>query len=584
MDPITVEVIHNHLLATAREMNRNLVRTSYNTIIYENHDFGLGLYDSHARLLAEAPGLALFTRGNDYGLRKVIDHVGVANLHEGDVILLNYPYWSSHHTLDVLAVAPIFVANSLRAYAAVKMHWLDLGQKNAGYVIDSTSLFEEGLILPCSKIHKEGILNTELVDIIRFNSRLPERVIGDMNAQIASCRTGERRVVELIEKFGVEQFEGAVEEILNHGERLSRARLSALPNGTWTAEDYLDDDGIDRDTLVKIRVTVTIAGDEMVISFEGSDAATVGPVNLPIGCAIGSAAIAFKAVTTPETPANEGNFRPLRVEAPPGCVMHAVPPVATFTLWSGILATEVVTKALAQGLSDVIPACSGGDVFTTIGVGTDPATGAMWVESINEAVGFGGHETDDGENAIMHVVEPGARNTPIEVVESKAPILIENYTLRQDSGGPGRFRGGLGIQRTWKFLTEATALTIMKKTKTRPWGVNGGHDGANGYVLLRPETSEAQIVGTSRSSLCAGETLVNYTGGGGGWGNPLDRDPTLVLVDVQNEYISLESARNDYGVVVDLDELTVNVSETSALRAQLAITSAAEISAASRSE
>jgi N-methylhydantoinase B len=503
-DPITVEVIHNHLLATAREMNRNLVRTSYNTIVYENHDFGLGIYDRHARLVAEAPGLALFTRGNDYGLRKLIDHLGEENIHEGDVILLNYPYWSSHHLLDVLAVSPIFVSGRLVGYTGVKMHWLDLGQKDAGYVIDSTSVFQEGLVFPCSKIYERGVLNKGLEELIRFNSRLPDRVIGDMNAQIASCRTGERRVQELVEKFGLEQFEEAVEAILDHGERIARARLAGLPKGTWTAEDYVDDDGIDTDTLVRIRATVTISDEEMSISFEGSHGATEGPVNLPIGCAIGACALVFKAITTPDAPANEGNFRPLRVEAPPGCVMHAQPPVATFTLWSGILAAEVVTKALAQGMPDLVPACSGGDVFTAMGVGIHPDTGELWVEAINEAVGFGAHAGGDGENAIMHLTEPGCRNTPIEVLESKAPVRIESYALRQDSGGPGRHRGGLGIERTWRFLSDARALTLMKKTKTRPWGMHGGRDGASGYAVLQPGTDAEQRIGTSHGPMPQG--------------------------------------------------------------------------------
>jgi N-methylhydantoinase B len=569
LDPITVEVIHNYLLATAREMNRNLVRTSYNTIVYEIHDFGLGIWDRQARLIAEAPGLALFTRGNDYGLMKIIEYLGEDNIHNGDVILLNYPYWSSHHTLDVLAVSPIFADGRLVGYTGVKCHWLDVGQKDAGYVLDSTSVFQEGLILPCSKIYKQGILNKDVEDIIRFNNRMPDRVIGDMNAQIASCRTGERRVQELVAKFGVEQFEQAVEEILDHGERITRARLAALPNGTWTAEDFLDDDGINHDVLVKIKATVTIANDEMVISFEGSDPATEGPVNLPIGCAIGACVLSFKAVTTPDTPANEGNFRPLRVEAPPGSVMHALPPAPTFTLWPGLIGTEVVTKALSQGLPEVIPACSGGDVFSVLGVGVDPDSGALWVEGINEGVGFGGHSGGDGENGIMHVTEPGCRNTPVEVLESNAPVLIESYSLRQDSGGPGRHRGGLGVMRTWRFLTDASALTLMKKSKTRPWGMHGGRDGEAGFALFRPGTATEQVRGMAYESMAAGDVLVNHTGGGGGWGDALERDPALVLADVRNDYVSVASARDDYGVAIDLETMDVDAAATAILREEL---------------
>ena len=420
LDPITVEVIHNYLLSSAREMNRNLVRTSYNTIVYEIHDFGLGIYDSKARLLAEAPGLAVFTRGNDYGIRKIIEHLGYDNIHPGDLILLNYPYWSSHHTLDVLASSPIFVGDRLMGFTGVKIHWLDLGQKDPGYVLDSTSIFQEGLMMPCSKIYEEGKLNRGLEDLIRFNSRIPDRTLGDMNAQISSCRTGERRVQELVAKFGADTFEAAVEEILDHGERLARARLAKMPKGTWTAEDYVDDDGINKDDLVKIACSVTISDDEVLVDFTGSSPTTDGPINLPIGCTIGVAALAFKGVTTWDTPANEGNFRPLRVEAPPGTVMHAVPPAPTFTLWTGLLAVEVVTKAFAKAMPDAVPACSGGDVFSMMGVGVHPDTGKVWLEATNEGVGLGAHSGGDGENGLMHLSEPGCRNK-----KSCAPALAK---------------------------------------------------------------------------------------------------------------------------------------------------------------
>lgn len=569
IDPITVEVIHNYLLASAREMNRNLVRTSYNTIVYEVHDFGLGIYDKRARLIAEAPGLAVFTRGNDYAMQKMIDYLGEENILPGDVILCNYPYWSSHHVLDVLAASPIFCGDKLVGFTGTKIHWLDLGQKDAGYVLDSTSIFQEGLKMPCMKIYKEGKLNEDLVELIRFNSRMPERVIGDMHAQISACRTGERRVQELVDKFGVDTFEQAVEEILNHGERLARARIAELPKGTWTAVDYVDDDGIELDRLVKIVVTVTIADDEVVVDFTGSDPATRGPINIPFGCTQGVAALAFKALTTPDTPANEGNFRPLRVEAPPGCVMHAVPPSPTFTLWTALLATEVVTKAFAQGLPEIVPACSGGDIFSMMGVGIHPETGKMWLEATNEGVGLGGHAGGDGENGMMHVTEPGCRNNPIEVLETKAPLLIEDYGLRQDSGGPGRHRGGLGVRRTYRFLAPASAVTLVKKTKTKPWGMAGGGEGEPGYVLLRPGTDRERRAGGVYEEMAAGEVLVNNSGGGGGWGDPLERDPEAVLADVVDGYVSAGHARDAYGVVIDTEAVAVDAEATSALRAEL---------------
>ena len=194
LDPITVEVIHNYLLSAAREMERNLMRTSYNTIVYEIRDFGLGIYDRQCRLLAEAPGLAIFTRGNDYGLMKTVEFVGEENMEPGDLLLTSYPYWSSAHPLDVLAISPIFACGELVGYTAIKLHWLDLGQKDAGYILDSVDVFQEGLLMPGLKIYKAGKRDEEIYNLLRFNSRLPDRIIGDMNAQISACRTGERRV------------------------------------------------------------------------------------------------------------------------------------------------------------------------------------------------------------------------------------------------------------------------------------------------------------------------------------------------------------------------------------------------------
>jgi N-methylhydantoinase B len=566
LDSITVQVIHNYLLSAAREMERNLMRTSYNTIIYEIRDFGLGIYDDRCRLLAESPGLAIFTRGNDYGLQKTVEFIGAANMHPGDILLTSYPYWSSAHPLDVLAVAPIFYKGELLGYTAIKQHWLDLGQKDPGYVLDSTDVFQEGLLLPGVKIYREGVLNQELLNLIRFNSRLPDRVVGDMNAQISASRTGERRVMELVERFGVDTFKTAIEEILNHGERMSLARLAELPKGTWTAEDYADDDGIDKDTMLKIKCTATITNDEFIVDWTGSHPATRGPMNAPLGVTLGVSALAFKGVTTPDSPANEGNYRPLRVIAPAGELMHAVPPAPSFTIWSALLAPEVVLKALSQGLPDLVPACSGGDVFDVMGLGIHPETKSAWLEATNEAVGFGGHAGNDGEDGIMHMTEPGCRNNPVEVLETKAPWIIENYKLRRDSGGPGEHRGGCGVTRTYHFLYQTTALTLVKKTKTKPWGMNGGHEGENGHVIVRPGTPRQEVTGAIYDSFVAEDVLINNSGGGGGWGDPFKRDPEKVLWDVVNDYVSLDSAKKDYGVIIDPRNMNLDLAATEIYR------------------
>ncbi|MCY4105658.1 MAG: hydantoinase B/oxoprolinase family protein [Chloroflexi bacterium] len=566
LDPITVEVIHNYFLSAAREMERNLIRTSYSTVIYELNDFGLGIYDKQFRMLSEAPGLAIFTRGNDYGLQKTIEFVGEENLAPGDLILTSYPYWSSAHPMDVLAVSPIFARGELIGYTAIKQHWLDLGQKDAGYILDSTDVFQEGLILPAMKLYKAGVIDQEIVNLIRFNNRMPDRCIGDMNAQISACRTGERRMTELVNRFGLDTYFEAVEAVLDHGERLARARLAELPNGTWEAEDWIDDDGIDRDKMLKMKVKVTITDDEFIVDWSGSEPATKGPMNMPIGNTLGVTALAFKGITTPDTPANSGNYRPLRVIAPPGELMHAVHPSPTFTLWAGLLAPEVILKALAKGIPDRIPACSGGDVFDVMGVGVHPETGAPWVEATNEGVGFGGHAGGDGEDAIMHLSEPGCRNVPVEVLETKGSWMIDTYHMRQDSGGPGQHRGGVGLARIYRFLQAANTLATVKKTKSAPWGMAGGHDALPGQVIVWPGTEKEYINGAIHTPVDAGDIIENYSGGGGGWGHPHQRDPQHVLRDVRDGYVSERSAREDYGVAIDTANWSVDEDATATLR------------------
>ena len=470
--------------------------------------------------------------------------------------------------MDVLAISPIFHQDVLIGFTAIKQHWVDLGQKEAGYMLDSTDVFQEGLIMPAMKLYRGGVRNEEIVNLIRFNSRIPDRVIGDMNAQISACRTGERRVAEMAERFGLDTLLEAIEEILDHGERISRARLAQLPKGSWGAEDFADDDGINRDTMLKLKCTVTITDDEFIVDWSGSHPRTEGPMNLPIGLTNGVSGLAFKGITTPDYPANSGHYRPLKVIAPPGTLVHALPPAPTFTLWAGLLMPEVVMKALSKGMSEHIPACSGGDIFSVMGLGIHPETGLHWLEANNEAVGFGAFEGNDGEDGIMHLSEPGCRNNPIEVMETKGPWIIENYSLRQDSGGPGEFRGGVGITRTYRFLHHSHVLSIVKKTKSAPWGMYGGQDGEAGTVTIWPGTERERVNGAlHEKDLQAEDVLINRSGGGGGWGDPRQRDPQRVLIDVRNGFVSEHSAREDYGVAINTKSWTVDEVATAALRA-----------------
>ena len=565
VDSITTEVIRHSMLSAADEMARNLCRTAYNTIVYEIHDYGVGLHDPQGNTIAEAPGVAVFSGANDFGIRKVVEFIGAENMSAGDVFMCNYPYWSSAHTLDVLVFSPIFVADTLIGYSSCRCHLLDLKQKNAGYVVDSTSMEQEGIFFPATKIFSGGKLQTDIIDIIRFNSRFPERTVGDLLAEVSAVHTGNVRLSEIAGKYGVDTLLTAMEQINDHGERLSRAAVARLPKGTWTATDWVDTDGI-TDDKVAMTATVTVDGDRMIIDWTATDKAAAGPINVPVGLTIAASRLSFKAITTPDSPICAGNFRNLEIRTTPGTLVHAVPPMPTFTLWTGILAPEVVTKALAQGMPDFVPACTGGDICDIMALGVNPRNGAFWLEATNDAVGFGAHAGGDGEDGIMHPTEPGCRNNPIEVLENKAPMLIDEYGYRPDSAGAGKHRGGVGIVRAYRFLAPTNAIVINYKTKTAPWALGGGSEGQKNTVIIGLGTPDEREVHVSDNAFAPGGTITNFTGGGGGWGNPYEREAGKVAADVRQGLVSPERARADYGVAVDPITFVVDVPATAALR------------------
>ena len=568
-DSITTEIIRHGLLASAEEMARNLCRTAYNTVVYEIHDYGIGIHDANGDVVADAPGIAIFTRGNDHGIKKAVEFLGAAAMRPGDVLMLNYPYWSSAHTLDPLVFAPIHVDGELIGFASCRIHVLDLKQKDPGYVLDSTDMYQEGMFFPATRLYREGVQNDDFFNIVRFNSRMPERTIGDLQAQVSACVTGVRRTQEIAAKYGAGTLVAAMTAINDHGERLARLALAKLPKGTWTAHDFVDSDGVDLDRLIKLQVTVTVTDDEMVIDWTGSERDVRGPINLPVGQTEAFCSLIFKALTTPDTSVVAGNFRPMRVITEPGSVVHAVPPMPTFTLWTGLLGGEVVLKALAQGMPELVPACSGGDVCSMMGLGVNPRNGESWLEATNEAVGFGAYAGGDGSDGVMHLSEPGCRNNPVEVLETKSPMFIESYGYRPDTGGAGRHRGGVGVSRSYRFLAPSTGICLVYKTKTKPWSIGGGHVGENNRIVLNPGTEREVVQGGSYNLLETGDVLVNDTGGGGGYGDPLDREPPRVAHDVRNGFVSVEAAARDYGVVVDVATFDVDVDATRELREEL---------------
>jgi N-methylhydantoinase B len=559
VDGATVEVIRNYLVSVAEQMRRSLVRTAFSPVIYDILDFGISIYDGQLRLMAETAGGAPFLGANDYSIRKIVDYIGVERFEPGDAVLLNYPYWSAAHAYDAVLTAPVFETGTRLpiAYLCVRGHWMDLGAKDPGYVLDSTSVHQEGLMFPGTKIVKGGVIDEELLELIRYNSRMPESVIGDFHAQLTAIRTGERRLHQIYEKFGRPAVEEAVTRILDHGEQQALRALRSLPHGSWTAVDWLDDDGV-TDRMIRMQVTITIDDDNFTADFSGSERAVPGPVNMPYGATHGMVKTVFKALTTPHEPRNGGHLRPVRTVAPPGTLFHAIYPAATFTLWTQMVALELLHKALAQGVAS-IAASSGGDEPGFMAVGVHP-DGRTWVISNNEGIGWGGTPDHDGANAQQHLIVNVIRNTPIEILESKTPLFHHRLELRTDSGGPGRYRGGLGVRRDVSYLAEGEVLSMKKKTKTRPWALHGGFEPDPSAIVLWPGTPRERVVGYGgnyismfRAQMAPQEGFTNLSAGGAGFGNPLERDPTAVVHDVSEGYVSPEAARRDYGVIVNDD-------------------------------
>jgi N-methylhydantoinase B len=556
---IVAEMIRSHLASAAEEMRRTLIRTAFNPVIYDVLDFGISIYDRNQDLIAEAAGIPAFIGANDYAIKKGVEYVGEENFEPGDILIMNYPYWSSAHTSDMTLFAPIFdpATRELAAYECIRAHWIDIGAKDPGYVLDSNSIHQEGIVFPGTKVYSRGEPIRQILEILKFNSRVPDTLLGDLNAQIASVRSGEKRLHRIIEKFGLQTIKSSIQQLIERGERQSLEALARLPHGTWSATDYLDDDGIS-DEEIEIRVAVTLTDKEFTVDYTGSSPAVPGPVNMPYGGTYSTCKIAFKSLTTPALPSNAGNYRPLRVIAPPGSLLNAVYPAATYTLWTGHVAFEVIFKAISEPLLDRISACSGGDLPGFQMNGIHPLTHRFYALSNNEPIGYGASSSHDGSNALQTHTANIARNTPIEVLEMRTGMRIEKMELLRDSGGPGKFRGGLGVQRDIRIVADGELLSVMKRTKRNPWALAGGKEPIPCAMYMFVGTQREIRVGTYRTKVHKDDICVLKTAGGGGFGNPKERDPAMVLEDVLDGYVSIDSAEKDYGVRIANEQIVVD--------------------------
>lgn len=561
-DPFTVEIIREQLIAAAEESFIALGRSSQSPIIYEVLDYACAITDAHGDIIAQANGVPGFLGTLTFAVKAVLEKFPAAKIGPGDVFMTNDPYrGGGNHLSDVALIAPIFYADELVAFAVNKAHWTEVGGMAAGsWTTDSTEIYQEGLQFPAIHLYRGGEIIQSLVDLIAANVRTPDSTLGDMFAGVASLRRAEARVLEICQRYGLELFKYSVRSILDHGETLARQALAQLPKGTYFAEDWMDDDGLS-DTPVYVCVRVTISDDAFVADFTGSSPQVPGPINCTRTRLHSACRTIFKAITDPTTPVNDGWFRPVNIICPDGVVFTAQRPAPVSTYWeTGAYAVDLLWHALFPVLPDRLTAGHHLSVCGTLIAGFNEV-GERFILVEPQAGGWGAGATKDGENGLVPVGDGETYVIPVEICETRYPILVDQFTFNETAAGHGRHRGGLGLIRDYRLLADKAWLTTtFGRHKYAPWGTNGGSDGSpNGVQVFTSQQAEPVLWRgkMARHVLRRGDVARLVTGVGGGYGSPHQRPASVVIDDVRNGYVSLETAESVYGIQLDPETLTI---------------------------
>ncbi|MCD6445763.1 hydantoinase B/oxoprolinase family protein [Candidatus Bathyarchaeota archaeon] len=552
VDPVTIEVIKNALIYTAEEMGITLRNSAYSPNIKERMDFSCTIFDNKKRLAAQAEHIPVHLGSMQLAVQKGLEKFK-GELEEGDMLLLNDPYISGTHLPDLTLIHPIFYNGEIIAYAANKAHHSDVGGKSPGSMAaDAAEIFQEGIIIPPVKLVKRRKVDRELANLILSNVRTLHVRLGDLRAQIAANLRGEKRVLELVEKYGVKTLEVAMEKIMDYSEMRIRNEIKRMPKGSCSAEDYLENAGTSN-KRVRIKVTVAVKEDELIIDYTGTDKQVDGPINAVLGVTLSGVYYVLRCLTDPSIPMNAGCFRPVKVKVPKGCLMNPVPPapVAGGNVETSQRNVDVLLRAFSKIVPEkVCAACQGTMNNVAVG-GLNNGKGETWTFYETIAGGFGGRQGMDGVDAV-HSHMTNTMNTPIEAIETIYPVRFLTYKLREDSGGPGKWRGGVGLERSWILLAPSATLSLLaERTKIAPWGLYGGKPGAKGEFYLVRKGKHVKLKSKSTVKMEKGDIFIARTPGGGGYGKPYERDPELVLRDVLNGLVSVESARKNYGVIID---------------------------------
>lgn len=556
-DPITLEVIRNAVTATADEMGTVLAKTAYSTNIKDRKDFSCAVYSATGELIAQAEHIPLHLGLMTDSVRAALDRV--SPLEPGDSVMHNDPYITGSHLPDVMIFTPVFAGDTVVAIVGNMAHHVDTGGVRPSKRDVVTEVFEEGIRFPPVKIRKQGTIDQELVDVFLHNLRTHQVSRGDFSAQLASTQRGETKILQLIEKYGQSTVVEYFDEMLDYSERRMRKSIAKISDGRSTFVDFIETDAAVNDAEeVRIEASVEVDGDELRVDFSGTDPEARGPINGTRPLTLSVVYYVVKAVVDPSLPPNDGAYRPITVDTPEGTIVNARFPSPT--RMANSLTSQRIADVLLGAWYEIAPkrvtAASTGsnNLFSVVGQKRDSAEAYSYVETYGG--GQGAKFDSDGMDGV-HSNMTNTRNAPTEVLENTYPFEINRYGLVENSEGPGRFRGGMGITREIRLVNDASVGINTGRFRYKPWGVAGGEEASGSVVeVIDPAGNRDQISTTFfNREVPAGTTVVFRTAGGGGWGSPLERDPEKVARDVEAGLISPARARSVYGVVIEGGEI-----------------------------
>lgn len=552
VDPVVVEIIRNALAAAADDMNATLIRSAYTPLIYECGDCVVALLDDEHQVLGQSAGLPIFLGNLETCTRATEEMFGREVWQPGDVWILNDSYLGGTHLNDVTIFGPVFVDGTLVGFTATRAHWIDVGSKDPGGSMDSVNIFQEGLRLGPQKLVEGGRDVHGTMSTIATNVRFRYQTSGDMHAMIATIKMGQARLEEMVRRWGIETLRAARDEIFAQTETLEREVIAQIPDGVYTSEGFLDNDGIDLATPIPVRLKITVSGSDIDFDVTESADQTVGPVNCGTSQTVSACRVGYKLLVSPDVPGNGGSFRPMTVQVREGSVFGAVAPAACQWYFSHLgLLIDMVAKALAPAMKEKVAAASHGDSMIVLLAGKDPRNGRDYVSLEATVGGWGAWDSSDGETALINNVNGSLKDVPIEVFESRFPFRLSQYKIRPDSGGAGRFRGGNGVIREYTALHDCTVSLWFERSVTPGWGLFGGHGGTPPEIIINPgRPDERRLLKCNGLQLAAGDVIRCMTGGGGGFGDPAERDVEAIRTDVLDGHVSAARAAELHSVTV----------------------------------